>query len=232
MLGMYINRSNGQWAEHQSWGPPSLIDIPAQEAFASGADFAVHRADFVRKLREGKVAIQIFAAEDNLTMPNGEVLDIWSTDPWTLVQQARPGSMPLTSQRLEGVPIGVRALSHLAHTLNSLAGASASQRTVLLIHLNDAQQFAALKQLVDRNFCGFARENVVIMSQALRQGYHYEPSQRLFMADASSPRMSLGPGYALMQCGWAGEGLVCDNTGNANPLATSVWELLGAKGVE
>jgi hypothetical protein len=46
-----------------------------------------------------QVVFQIFAAEDSLTLPSGGgCADLWTSDPWTLVSQLRPGSMPLMGE--------------------------------------------------------------------------------------------------------------------------------------
>lgn len=74
--------------------------------------------------------------------------------------------------------------------------------------------------------------NIVITVQRRRQGYCYDSSQRRFVVDETSPSVSLGTGYTLMQCNWVGEAAVMDKEGALVPLLGTVFEMLAERGVE
>lgn len=55
MLRMFLNRSNGCWAEAQSWNVPSPASLLDQDLFMGGDQWKVYQADVLRKLRLGQV---------------------------------------------------------------------------------------------------------------------------------------------------------------------------------
>ena len=39
--------------------------------------------------------------------------DLWTSDPWALVAALRPGSMPISGERIEGLTLGARVLTQV-----------------------------------------------------------------------------------------------------------------------
>ncbi|KAG1666285.1 hypothetical protein FOA52_004766 [Chlamydomonas sp. UWO 241] len=101
LLGMFVNRANASWAQSLSWRAPAAVSEAEQRLFQASDEYTVFKADLVRKLRAGHVAFQVYAAEDELALPNGQLLDVWTADPWDLVAAARPGREPLKTSLLE-----------------------------------------------------------------------------------------------------------------------------------
>jgi hypothetical protein len=80
MLGMYVNRANAAWAQRQAWRAPAAVSEAEQRAFQASDEYTVFKADLVRKLRAGHVAFQVYAAEDELALPDGQLLDVWTAE--------------------------------------------------------------------------------------------------------------------------------------------------------
>lgn len=59
MLGMLLNRANGQWAEQQAWSAPSMASVPDQDSWLASEQYQIYKADVLRKLRQGQVAVQV-----------------------------------------------------------------------------------------------------------------------------------------------------------------------------
>lgn len=45
MLGMYVNRVNGAWAEAQAWGAPEAATCNELAAWSKGDQYLVYKAD-------------------------------------------------------------------------------------------------------------------------------------------------------------------------------------------
>lgn len=61
LLGMFLHRSNTQWADTQQWAPPEVVTKEELEYWRQGEQMNVYKADLVRKLRSGAVAVQLIA---------------------------------------------------------------------------------------------------------------------------------------------------------------------------
>lgn len=66
------------------------------------------RLDIARKLRNGQLAFQLFAGDDGLILPSGELQDLWTADPWLLVALCQPGKVCRVSGGRVGSSEGVR----------------------------------------------------------------------------------------------------------------------------
>ena len=117
------------------------------------------------------MVFQFFASEDELLLPGGIRQDLWTADPWALVAAARPGSMPLTGERIEGLTLGARALTQLRLAVEALAGREALRALTVVLHLHDGQQGEVLGDLANRAHYGFNRDNVLLTVQHRQTGY-------------------------------------------------------------
>lgn len=99
------------------------------------------------------------AGEDNLPAARSESTasfirhDIWSSDPYTLIRNCRPGLLhgkqPLTSHSYQS-----RALGQLALAVTAAGGKLALQCTCIIVHINDEQQAEVTRELWDYKFYG------------------------------------------------------------------------------
>ncbi|KAL6753838.1 hypothetical protein V8C86DRAFT_421959 [Haematococcus lacustris] len=270
LLGMYVNRVNGAWAEAQTFGPPHVTSITESTAFMKSDHYSLYKADAMRQLRSGCLAIQVMAAEDYLLVPAAKSLalgtplsqggsssrtgglqqDLWTADPWELVDSCRPGIMPPTD-RIEGLSLGGRILSQLALAITSAVGPEALARLHVLLCINPQQQEEVVEELCARHYYGLKRDNIILVVQPASTGYRYSPEDTAFSpeeaadlavpcpspAAASGSEQSSGPqtagsGHVLCQMAWAGEAFVLQEDGLPQPLPLPVFEHLAAHKVE
>ncbi len=60
-------------------------------SLAACEEWAIWKAKMVHSLRDGDMAIQIFASGVGIMMPDADQpVDLWSADPWGLISRARP----------------------------------------------------------------------------------------------------------------------------------------------
>ncbi|KAL6752576.1 hypothetical protein V8C86DRAFT_2751570 [Haematococcus lacustris] len=270
LLGMYVNRVNGAWAEAQTFGPPHVTSITESTAFMKSDHYSLYKADAMRQLRSGCLAIQVMAAEDYLSVPAAKSLalgtplsqgssssrtgglqqDLWTADPWELVDSCRPGIMPPTD-RIEGLSLGGRILSQLALAVTSAVGPEALARLHVLLCINPQQQEEVVEELCARHYYGLKRDNIILVVQPASTGYRYSPEDTAFSpeeaadlavpcpspAAASGSEQAAGPqtagsGHVLCQMAWAGEAFVLQEDGLPQPLPLPVFEHLAAHKVE
>ena len=55
LLTMFLNRCNSSWANGYGWGTPNIHSAAQEQGWARGDVAAAYKADFARKLRNGKV---------------------------------------------------------------------------------------------------------------------------------------------------------------------------------
>ncbi len=84
---------------------------------------------------------------------------------------ARPGSMPISGERIEGLPMGARILTQLRTAIHHFAGHEAAMALTVVLHLHEGQREAALKDLVSRGFYGLQQKNVLITVEQRKPGY-------------------------------------------------------------
>ena len=152
---------------------------------------------------------------------------------------ARPGSMPLAGERIEGLTLGARALTQLRLGIEALAGREAAQAMTVVLHLHKGQCDAALGDLVNRGFYGLDKANVFIIVQDKQKGFKFDPISRHFAevgseADPDQQQFccSLGAGYGMMQMGWVADAFTLDDSGAQHILKGTLLEELKIRGAE
>eukprot|EP00798_Chlamydomonas_sp_ICE-L_P020150 gene20150-26883_t len=144
---------------------------------------------YLRKLEEaihhGQVAVQLFASEDYVVNKEGDMLDLWVSDPWAL--------MPLTDH-LENLPMGTRLLVQLVSAVEVLGGPEGVARLKVVLHVGEHQQTEVLSDLLDRSFYGMDPSNVIIITQPEWPGYSYVHATGTFHRYPTSQSHSLFPG--------------------------------------
>ncbi len=93
LMGMYANRANATWAESQQWTSPSVLPATEQEQFCASDAWLPYKLNAVKLLRSGGIVVHIDACEDSVMLADGSSVDLWTSDPWVLAQQLRPGSV-------------------------------------------------------------------------------------------------------------------------------------------
>ncbi len=64
--------------------------------------FKQYEGEAIRLLRTGGVAVQLLADQDAVVLPNGDVHDLWSSDPWMLAAQCSPEAVRGSSSFARG----------------------------------------------------------------------------------------------------------------------------------
>ncbi|KAG1666053.1 hypothetical protein FOA52_006927 [Chlamydomonas sp. UWO 241] len=235
LLSMYINRTNSAWAEKQAWEPPCVVRALEERAWAGSDSAESYKADVMRKLRSGAIAVQLLAGADYMPMPGGRPpVSLWSSDPWALVEAVRPGMMPQDVDRIEGVGIGGRALCALVQQVRSLAGTAALSKLNIVLNLNADQELDVLQELRLRNFYGLNRDNFVIVVAERHPGFAWDDADALFVRDegVGAARHAQGTGFSMAQMAWPGEAFTLDKAGQKVTLDAPALETLEARGVD
>lgn len=97
--------------------------------------------------------------------------DLWTADPWSIVASLRPGSLPLAGERLEGLSMGGRALTQLRAAVEGAAGPEAAAALTVVLHVNDGQREAVVRELAARRLYGIRRDSLYLTVQRRRSGY-------------------------------------------------------------
>ncbi len=100
---MHMNRTNCAWAAAQSFQPPDLWgEHEVQQWWLAGAASDKYRKGMLAALRTGQVAAMFNAFEDYVELPNGQQVNLWCADVWTLVGACRPGLVRPAAARRTG----------------------------------------------------------------------------------------------------------------------------------
>ncbi|KAG2452583.1 hypothetical protein HYH02_002820 [Chlamydomonas schloesseri] len=167
-----------------------------------------------------------------LNSPRRRAHDLWTADPWDLIDRFRPGIMPQTD-RIQGPTLGARILCQLALAVQQLAGPEAMAVMPVLLHINEEQMEEVVQELWSYRFFGLKRENVMLVASPLHTGYRYNHEYKVFEKDFSSGGTApLGSGYSMLQLTWAGEAFVVGPEGAPEPLNTPALQLLQERKVE
>jgi len=233
MLTMYINRCNASWAEQQSWAPPNIWDTAEQETWSATGRARPYRELAQSLLQKGKLAFWLLVGEDHVTSQGdkqGGALDVWTADPYSLISRMRPGMLH-NKDCTRGYSWQTRVLGQLALAVQGQGGKDALEAIHLILHMNDEQQEDVTRQLWDHKFYGFKRENIVLISQAKRFGYKFNPDGQKFIGDITSPPETSGSGFASMQLNWCPDAFMLRADGVAQPINGTTMELLADKGI-
>ncbi|GLC37726.1 hypothetical protein PLESTM_000640800 [Pleodorina starrii] len=157
--------------------------------------------------------------------------DVWTQDPWRMLETYRPGLLIPGSMRIEGVPLDCRYVAALVLALEALAGREAVEKLPLVLVVSEDQQDEVVRQLWAYRFFGIPRENVVFLVQPSHPGYCYHASKRTWLPGDASHSLPLGSGYGLMQLAWREEALAVSEEGCLEPLRMSALSWMEARGV-
>lgn len=204
LMGMYANRANATWAEGQQWTTPSVLPATEQEQFCASDAWLPYKLNVVKLLRSGGIVVHIDACEDSVVLADGSSVDLWTSDPWVLAQQLRPGSLPM-SERIEGVPLGARVLQQLVLAVEGAAGREAVDKLTVVLAINDDQRNAVVADIIRSRSYGLKPDRLILTAQRKRCGYRYDKEAQAFLEDPTTPPQVLGSGYALCQLAWLGD---------------------------
>ncbi|KAF5826152.1 hypothetical protein DUNSADRAFT_4543 [Dunaliella salina] len=228
-----------------------------------------------RQLRQGQIAVQLLVGEDALSVsqtpgtnlqtppshkralapnspsssqPQFVMQDLWTADPWELIDQCRPTARNAI-HRLEGLSLGGRAIAQMVLSLQALAGEEAVKRLHVLLHVNEDQEEEMVAELQQHKWFGLSPEHVLmVMAQRRPSGLRFNTEDLAFLPDAepggtaawaagsvgtsttSDPHQqgprTFGTGHAMVQLGWAGHAYTIGPEGLHQPVHLSVLELL------
>ncbi|GAX85807.1 hypothetical protein CEUSTIGMA_g13222.t1 [Chlamydomonas eustigma] len=234
-----------RWGEVAFWLLAGEDFLPQAPVSAVEGDESVNNTELcvnnTTVTRPAPTSIGAGAAAPSSTQTNN--VDIWTSDPYALIDKCRPGlTQTHNSRHLMGASYQTRVLAQLALALKEAGGDPALQKTHIVLHLNDEQQEAATRMIWNHKFYGFKRENFVIVPQSRRSGYCYEPSSQRFVATEAGGRVmaggagcggpeSTGTGIAAMQLNWCPDAFVMSPEGLVETLHVSPAELLSERGV-
>ncbi|KAG2446024.1 hypothetical protein HXX76_000626 [Chlamydomonas incerta] len=167
-----------------------------------------------------------------LHSPRRRAHDLWTADPWDLIDRFRPGIMPQTD-RIQGPTLGARILCQLALAVQQLAGPEAMAVMPVLLHINEEQMEEVVQELWSYRFFGLKRENVLLVASPLHTGYRYNHEYKVFEKDyGAGATAPLGSGYSMLQLTWAGEAFIVSAEGAPEPLDTPALALMQERKVE
>uniref|UniRef100_A0A7S3VS70 Uncharacterized protein n=1 Tax=Dunaliella tertiolecta TaxID=3047 RepID=A0A7S3VS70_DUNTE len=281
MLSMFVNRANGGWTEAQKWEPPDVASSGDVLTWTKTDQFAIYKADAIRQLRLGQIAVQLMVGEDALSVPQSQsaglhippghkrapvpnsptssqpqsvMQDLWTSDPWELIDQCRP-TVRTAIHRLEGLSLGGRAVAQMVLSLQTLAGEEAVKRLHVLLHVNEDQEEEVVAELHQHKWFGLSPEHVlIVMTQRRPSSLRFNAEDLAFLPDVepgstaawaadsvgasttSDPHQqgprTFGTGHAMMQLGWAGHAYTIGPEGLHQPVHLSVLELLQSQKVQ
>ncbi|GIL98033.1 hypothetical protein Vretimale_3437 [Volvox reticuliferus] len=160
-----------------------------------------------------------------LTLRRRQQHDLWTSDPWELIDRFRPGIMPQTD-RIQGPSLGARILCQLVLAVEQLAGAEAKAVMPVLLHINEEQMEEVVQELWSYRFFGLKRENVILVASPLHSGYRFNHELKVFEKEYGSSVAPLGSGYSLLQITWAGEAFIVGPEGAPEVLDMPALTLL------
>ncbi|GLI58901.1 hypothetical protein VaNZ11_000682 [Volvox africanus] len=166
-----------------------------------------------------------------LTLRRRQQHDLWTSDPWELIDRFRPGIMPQTD-RIQGPSLGARILCQLVLAVEHLAGAEAKAVMPVLLHINEEQMEEVVQELWSYRFFGLKRENVILVASPLHSGYRFNHELKVFEKEYGSSVAPLGSGYSLLQITWAGEAFIVGPEGAPEVLDMPALTLLLERKVE
>lgn len=138
----------------------------------------------------------------------------------------------VASKQIRGLPLGQRQLTALHIAVEKLLGKPAMDKIKIVLTLAPEEESLVVKDLIDRNFYGFSRRNVLLLVQERLGAYSWAPDRRSFAKEDGSEPRSFGGGYAIKQLGWIGECITVGDAGAKEVDAKqSALSLLAEAGV-
>ncbi|KAL3141324.1 hypothetical protein ABBQ32_004910 [Trebouxia sp. C0010 RCD-2024] len=233
MMRMLANRQNSRWLEAKEWDMPYTFDATKFPTLLGGEEYSKYKQQVVDMLKAGQLVVQMLAAEETISMPDGSRKATFTQETWDMVRWCCPNRLLATGERIDGLSIGGRQLLALRLAVEKLAGSEAVGKMTLLLHLAEEMEEPVLADLRAHNLYGFDRENFIIVPQVRRFGYRFHADGKRFDRVTDSEAWLSGSGYALQQLTWDREAYIMANNYTARSfLPGSVMEHLKAKNVQ
>eukprot|EP00210_Caulerpa_lentillifera_P009561 g9118.t1 len=196
---MHVNRANAKWVEAQSWIDPHIYD-PA--ALVMGrADIKIYKHLLLEMLSEGKVALQLIDSgikveTSSETSAKGHQ-PVLSFDPWVKIAAEFPWKVS-DRGRLEGLSILSRRLLQTVICFQTLEGKPTVGKLKIILCVDIEQESCVRELLIQKNFFGLNRENVLIITIPRFQGMHYDKDDAEMKWSTNSLRYSAGTGWSML----------------------------------
>ncbi|KAJ9517446.1 hypothetical protein QJQ45_024902, partial [Haematococcus lacustris] len=160
----------------------------------------------------------------------GKDLDLWSSDPYDLIAQARPGMLHHQAV-VKGWSLQGRALASLALAAQELGGSQAAAKLLVVLAVNEDQLEGCVRDLSEHSFYGLQRSNVLLTTQTKKSAYKWDPGSLQWKQDTSLPGQTAGTGLAALQLSWAPCAVTISADGVPTPLVGTALDLMAARGV-
>ncbi|KXZ56979.1 hypothetical protein GPECTOR_1g884 [Gonium pectorale] len=189
VLAVYANRSNSQWIEDESWGPPNVVNTTA--ASASMYSNAVDAA-----LTAGSIALMLVDDGRLAEMGGDEVSPLVASDLWQAIKELAPNKVP-SGQRLERLSVAGRYLLHAAVSVEMWYGHAALKNIKVVLAIDCDVEYFIVQELQQWSFFGLQPGNVVLLPLPRFHGFAQDLRSGHLAHVKGSPRLMLGTGYAM-----------------------------------
>lgn len=137
------------------------------------------------------------------------------------------------SERLVGMPLGVRILQQLANSVAEAAGPVALENLPIILHVSERQQEAIVADLLQYSIYRRLRKNLYIVVQRSHPVMRYDPECHAFVpAEGEQPTYSPGTGFSMLQLVWGGHALFVNDAGELERLPHSLMKELRTRRTE
>ncbi|KAG2439349.1 hypothetical protein HXX76_004708 [Chlamydomonas incerta] len=137
------------------------------------------------------------------------------------------------SERLVGMPLGVRILQQLANSVAEAAGPVALENLPIILHVSERQQEAIVADLLQYSIYRRLRKNLYIVVQRSHPVMRFDPERHAFVpAEGDQPTYSPGTGFSMLQLLWGGHALFVNDAGELERLPHSLMKELRTRRTE
>ncbi|GIL54363.1 hypothetical protein Vafri_9929 [Volvox africanus] len=236
-----VDLCNSYWPDQRWWLSAHTQDDAALDAWPASDEYVVHRADIVRCLKAGSVAFQFMCASDEMLMgPTGNRFDLWTSDPWEVAADLAPERLAeaqatgqrAASERIVGMPLGVRVLQQLANSVVEAAGPQALDSLPIILHINERQREVIAADLLQYGIYRRLRKNLYIVVQRSYPVMRYSAADHAYLPALDQPEYAPGTGYSMLQLLWPGHALFMNESGELERLPHSLMQELRDRSTE
>ncbi|KAG2453465.1 hypothetical protein HYH02_001686 [Chlamydomonas schloesseri] len=138
-----------------------------------------------------------------------------------------------SSERLVGMPLGVRILQQLANSVAEVAGPSALENLPIILHVSERQREAIVADLLQYSIYRRLRKNLYIVVQRSHPVMRFDPACNAYVpVEGEQPTYSPGTGFSMLQLLWGGHALTLNDAGELERLPHSLMQELRTRQTE
>eukprot|EP00798_Chlamydomonas_sp_ICE-L_P023964 gene23964-9536_t len=197
-----------QWGK--KWKAAEVDDEPAKPAWLASDQCGMYIDLAQRKLKAGVFAVQIHADYDHVSMPDGSIQDLWTSDPWMMIAMSSPGtdqctldpwmmialSSPATvphgaagNNCKQGHRFGSRVIQRLVDSMERICGPDGVANLTLILHVSEEQvhdvqaEVWAFPELFSPSPI---KDRLLLVVNHRQYGYCFSGTDNCFVQDPSS----------------------------------------------